>query len=53
MLVSSSVATQPPMIADEVRRRADSFIELDTHVLRLDMVRRIARWSAIASAAIS
>jgi len=26
----SSVATQPPMVADELRRQADIFIDLDT-----------------------
>ena len=28
--VVSSMVTQPPMIADELRRQADTFIELDT-----------------------
>jgi len=28
--VVSSVATQPPMVADELRRQADAFIDLDT-----------------------
>jgi len=28
--VLSSVATQPPMVADELRRQADAFVDLDT-----------------------
>ena len=28
--VVSSVATQPPMVADELRRQADAFVDLDT-----------------------
>ena len=35
--VVSTISTQPPMIADELRRQADTFIELD------DLAGRIAR----------
>ncbi len=28
--VVSSLRTQPPMIADDLRRQADAFVELDT-----------------------
>jgi len=43
--VVSSIRTQPPMIADDLRRAADAFVELDT--LR-DAIARKARDGAAA-----
>ena len=37
MSVVSTLKTQPPMIADELRRQADQFVELN------DLLREIAR----------
>ena len=33
--VVSSIATQPPMVADALRRQADEFIEISTLILRI------------------
>jgi uncharacterized LabA/DUF88 family protein len=42
--VVSTIRTKPPMIADELRRQANEFIELDT--LRSAIGRPLPQWSA-------